>query len=351
MRLGMVAAGAAAVMMLAGCGSEGPEPSIVAESESSAPPGAAASGADLARLLPDVEADAVVTFGDVEGLASANGVAVPQHGDVAGLVEWAQAPGGTGVPVLLPGNLAEPRLGSHDGVAEELGVSLWGAQRYAGVDAAPTHVTLLDGDGLGDAMTEAMGDPVEGVWAVGGEEVRTDLSQRTDARPTGEALRLALTDSEHAIIASTESLARAGAAESSSISGGEVGEVGAVLDQLSADDVVSGVIAQVDPGSPGAPGANGVGFGSDDEGVFARLVLAYGDAAGAEAAVPGVEEALASGTTGTGRPWSDLLAVEAVTASGGTVVIEARFTLDQSPQNVATLIMQGPAELRGLPGR
>lgn len=63
-----------------------------------------------------------------------------------------------------------------------------------------------------------------------------------------------------------------------------------------------------------------------------------------------MEEALSDGTTGSGRPWSELFTVEAVTASDATVVVEARFTPDQSPQYLASLIMQGPAELRGLPG-
>lgn len=346
MRTGIAAAGIAALLVLVGC-SGGDDGSRGEGTTGASTQQSGGSAADLARLLPDAALDSmIITFGDVGEIAAANEVPVPADGDVDGLVAWAETGNGPGVPVLLPGQFRGDALASHDEYADELGVSLWGAQRYAGLDGPPTHVALLEGDDPGESISGALGDPDGDIWAIG-DEGRIDLTQRSVARPTGEAVRLAVTESGYAIIASSETLARAGAAESPTLA---VGELGAVIDQLADEEIVSGVIASADDGSS-APEVTGVGFGVDGahgDGVFARLVLGYGDDERAVNTVDDVREFFTDGATSTGQAWSDLLTVADVKAAGGTVVVEATFAEGQSPQSLVTLIMQGPT---GLPGR
>lgn len=366
MRRRLVTAGIAAMVVLGGCGGgqgTGQDDDGVGDVSAQQ---SGDSAADLVRLLPDVgPGSMLITFGDVDAIAVANGVPVPEDGDVDGLLAWGRSGEDSGVPVLLPGQLQGGVVSSHEEYAEELGVSLWGTERYAGVDSPPTHVTLLEIDDPGEKISGALGDPDGDIWALG-EEGRVDLTQTSVARPRGEALRLAVTDSGHAVISSHEKLAKTSVDESSSLATGEIGEV---IDRLSDEGIVSGVIASTSAGAgrggngdggdrgegDGGDGSSdtevaGVGFGVDGEhgdGVFARLVLGYGDDERASHMREDVREFFTDGETPTGQSWSGLITVADVEAVGSTVVVEVTFAEGQSPQSLVTLIMQGPT---GLPG-
>lgn len=318
------------VLVLAACGgaqesSPDPEPG---------PPASPQTAAALAGTLPDIDPtqSLVLHFGDVGAIAEANDVPVPVDGDVESLLAWART-GLADVPILLPSQLGPERLADHDQYAAELGVSLWQTQRYASVEAAPRRLTVLQGDLDERAVTDALGEPADGVWSAGGDELEVDLDDRTVARPLGEALRLGLRGDDQVVLATTEKLIGDAIDGRSTVREDEA--LAAALDALDSDELVSGLVIRgpVDDDLV----VNGAAFGGGPDGVVGRMVFGYADEDAAEEAVDDVE-AYFTQSAGRWGPWSERLTVDAVAADGRLVVVDVSFTEEQQPQSVVQLI-------------
>ncbi|GAA1737692.1 hypothetical protein [Aeromicrobium alkaliterrae] len=330
------------LLLVTACGGGGRSDGPEAEETAGGPAPTGDSLVDLVRTLPELpDADTfVVTFGDVEGIATANAVDVPTDGDLPSLLDWSLSAGADGVPVLLPSTLQEVNLNRHQELEAELGVSLWSTTRYAEVAAPPYRVAVLDGDHGEAELTEAIGEPDDGVWALGGDELEVDLANRTAARPLGEALRLATTQ-DGVAIASTATLAREAADAEGSLVDDDLDEVLTALDEV---DPVAGVAIRTDLGDEGLL-ANGAAYVVDGDAVVGRLVLGYPDDEDATAAASEVEEYFTDGKSLSGLPWSDLLTVEDVTAEGSVVVVDLSFAGDQRPAVLVQMLLGNVQDL------
>ncbi|WP_229055134.1 hypothetical protein [Aeromicrobium sp. Leaf350] len=329
-------------VLLAGCGGDpdDPDPGPSENTETDLPADDSLVG--LVRTLPELpDADTLtITFGDVEAIADANGVDTPTDGDLPSLLDWSLSGGTEGVPIVLPGVLQEVNLNRHQELEDELGVSLWSTTRYAEVAAPPYRVAVLDGDHGESELTEAIGEPDDGIWALGGEELEVDLQDRTAARPLGEALRLATTENGVAI-AATEELARGAADADGSLVDDDLDQVLTALDDI---DPVAGIAVRTVLGGAG-PSTNGAAYAVDGDEVVARLVLGYPGDEEAESAVADVEAYFTDDTSLSGQPWSDLLTVGDVSADGSVVVVDLTFPGEQRPVLLVQMLLGNVQDL------
>jgi hypothetical protein len=110
---------------------------------------------------------------------------------------------GPGVAALLPEAVSRQAVGNQPGLREELGFTLAEVTSFIESTALPNRFTVLNGTFDRDRLTEALGEPADGVWSLGGDDFARDPDAVSDVRPIGEALRLAARDGQVAVARST----------------------------------------------------------------------------------------------------------------------------------------------------
>jgi hypothetical protein len=232
---------------------------------------------------------------------------------------------------------------------EDVGWSILQVDSFAERNTPPDRVAVLTGDFDGDQLDEALDDAGDGVRVAGNPEGGIDPRNTTAARPIGETLWLALDDDRLTITANEDDMARArdaGGGEGTLAGDETVGTLAGALDD---HDVYSAMLeaneayltdfadrvlgegatpeqAEALGDRPRCEGVTGAAVGLADDGEpLVVLVLAHADESAAAANADVVATALdEDDIPTTGRPWSDLLAVESVEADGGAVVVTAR---------------------------
>lgn len=173
MRIRLLLLPLAVVALLAGCSGD-PEPT---EPEPTTAPTPAIEGFSIERLvahLPALEGQTVVSVGDVEAATELAGLERPAEPG-AGLADWVSATSGitSGAVASLP--WPEPlgilQLGAHEEFVAAVGFGIPQIDAFVAAAAPPSSFTLVDGRFDPAAITAALGEPEDGIWAQPGEEL------------------------------------------------------------------------------------------------------------------------------------------------------------------------------------
>lgn len=249
--------------------------------------------------------------------------------------------GSSPVAVTPPEASHVDRMGEIDAFADEVGWDVFDVHEYIELMAQPSVITVMDGDFDGDAMTEAMGEPEDGVWQLGNENGDLDLEDTSTARPLGEPLWLRL-DDERLTIARTAGDMAAAVGDEPSETVADDPVMVALADGLSGAGVYSAMLYSggmpADPGRatpqqaeqaceqalPEAFGGVAAGI-ADDDGPVVVLVFAHTDEGAADANAEALRSLVEEGDSlTTQEPWSDVLSVDEVGAEGNLTVARLR---------------------------
>lgn len=153
----------------------------------------------MLAALPEPDGDGVVvTFGDFTAVASAGLDRPAEIGDE--LRAWLIATSGTAVDATVsvpwPESLGIVDGSAADGVfVESVGFDVRDVDAYLEVSVPPSQMLLVDGEFDLAAVGAALGDPVDGVWAQEGEDLRPNLENLGRPDQIGRPVRLAGDDS------------------------------------------------------------------------------------------------------------------------------------------------------------
>lgn len=184
---------ALAGVLLAGCvASPGP-----AETSSPAPTSAPVEGFSVEALVagvPAIDGTVLISVGDVE--AAADLVDVPRPtGAGAELLEWLMATTGItvgdAVSLPWPSSLGYLRAAQHEDYIAATGFGIPDVDAFLEMSAPPTSFTILDGAFDTAAISSALGEPVEGIWAQPGEELAPQLGGPGVPDQLGRPVRVA----------------------------------------------------------------------------------------------------------------------------------------------------------------
>jgi hypothetical protein len=139
--------------------------------------------------------------GDLDRATSLSGVSRPTSlSDTDGVQHWMYALAG-GVPkeptptvIPFPTQLYSRDVAEIGDIHDELGWTLLDVHRFTTLSVLPESLTVIAADVSAGDLTKATGDPVDGVWRLGGEDGSVSVSDITPARPLGESLRMGLHD-------------------------------------------------------------------------------------------------------------------------------------------------------------
>lgn len=201
-----------ALALLAGCTASA-EPSPEPTGAGAPDPAVTPDGFSLERLLvatPDLGANAIVSYADVAAAAEHAGLARPE-GSLGDLAGWVYDLSGTGaddvVSVPWPASLGVADLARHEEFVAAAGFGLADVDAFAEVAAPPRVFTVAHGSFDVDAITAALGEPVDGVWAQDGEELVSDLDGPRAIDRLGRPVRIA-GDDEVLVLTLERDLAR-----------------------------------------------------------------------------------------------------------------------------------------------
>lgn len=298
---------AAAAFLLAGCAATGSG-------------GAGPAAADFEGELAYVPAGGDISYGDIEAAQAALGV------EGGGTLRDVYGPLAVELGFITPEAFSWYKVDIAGDVAKVLGLSLADVERFVETGGMSDAVLAFGApDDAAERLTEALGEPVDGVWKNGDEDGAVDLD-------LGEAAmfsqRIALID-DRVVIASTE-------AALESVRGGETASADeqavAAARALDERGVVSARIHPTEDGS--LADYLGAGVAKDSEGVLVHIVaVTEGDA---EKLGELLREFYEQGSTLQGdpiaelsdeiegTPYSEYFTVEEVTVDGDTVVVDAR---------------------------
>jgi hypothetical protein len=295
----------------------------------------------------------MVAFGDLAAAADLAGVDLSEADvdadDPRPLLEMlnailGQASPDTPVAALPPEAAHTERLNDIGEFVAEVGWNVFEVDRFVEYQVPPNVVTVMEGRFDEDRLTEALGEPDDGVWQVGDPDGDLDLRDISAARPLGEPLWLSLVDDRLVVTRTAEDMeaVRDGGGDRGTL--GDDADLKALADALDAEDVysaqfyggpLSADMARATPAQAEAlceeslPEAfSNVAAGIADDG-DPMLILAYthgdDDAAGANAeALEGlVEDGMSLQTR---EPWSEMFEVDSVETEGSLVVARLRFT-------------------------
>lgn len=305
-------------------------------------------------LPPDADDGVLtVTFGDLARAAELAGVELPAVRDagtdeqidvlnaITGVMFDEDDPGEP-VGVLPPEAAHIQELAGIDEFTAEVGWNVFDVQQFVEVPFPPDDVTVLRGDFDEDALTEAMGEPEDGVWVVGTPGELT-IEDRSPARPIGEALWLSL-DGDRLIVAKTEEgMAVARGGDGPTIGDDEV--LTSLAGALDGAGAYSGMLARGEMGGGAMAGGRltpeqaeaacegalqtpfaGVAAGiTDDDGPVFLFAYATADEDAAAATAAEVEQLVTEGESLiTQEPWSERFTFDSAGTDGNVAVVRLR---------------------------
>lgn len=329
------------------------------DDDSSGGGGAAGDGiaAQLASLPARSGSDAAtVAFGDLAQAAELAGVELTgsPDGDLAdddlqALLRTLNAVTGgplgeserSSVAAVTPEAAHAERLQELAAFVDEVGWSVFDVDRFVEYQVPPNIVTVMEGRFDEDRLTEALGEPDDGVWVVGNPE-GLSVDETSPARPIGEALWISLVDDDRLIVTRTaEDMEAVRSGDGESLADADA--LAALAEALDGEDVYSAVLydgptgADLGRSSPEDAEAMcrealpepvvGVGTGiTDDDGPVMVVAHLHVDGAAAGANAEALEALVTDGASmRTRQPWSESLEVDSVEADGNVTV--ARFRL------------------------
>lgn len=269
--------------------------------------------------LPAPDGAVAVTYADLD--AAGEHLDVERADDEAAW--WAEAglgaDGAGGLGIAPPQSFGWDRTDAAE-VAEVLGISLADVGRFAETGEGAGAVLVVDApDGAAAKLSDALGEPVDGVWEFGGDGA-VDL-----ASPLGPAgmygLRIAEVDGR-LVIGSTRATVegvRDGELDTLDSDDG-VRELAEALDGLGA---FAASIHEAGPSPLGELQLLGAGVSGDGDATRVHIVGYAADEAAATAAAETARTAFESGTTLSGTPIAELLTLDDVAASGRVVTVTA----------------------------
>jgi hypothetical protein len=312
--------------------------------------------------LPDNGEDQTIVWGDLARAAEIAGLDRPTYpADEQAMVDYLMTVTGTrseetdtGTPVaVMPPEAAHAESAADQtAFVDDVGWSLLQVDRFVERQSPPDSITVLDGDFDEDALTDALGEPTDGVWEAGsGEPGEVDVAGSTPARPLGESLWLALAGDGGPLTVTRDP------GTSAEVGDALAGDADGVLD----DDVSLAALATAldDQSAYGAlllrPGINGVsalgqsvspeqaeqlcdqllpqptaavatGVTADDDGPVILIALAHVSAEAASANADALEEMVTNGSSIlSNEPWSERLELDGVETTGHDLVVVARL--------------------------
>jgi hypothetical protein len=350
------------VALIAGACSDGDDSGGSGQSGGSGGSGASGEGLEtiagaLAAVPESREESETVLWGDMARAAELAGLERPDDpGDTDAVVDYVQSlttgriDADTTSPVLVlpPEAAGVDRVNELDAFADEVGWSILDVDRFIERQTEPDVVTVLEGGFQESAMSEALGEPSDGLWVAGHRdagEFEIDIADRTVARPLGESLWLGLDGNRLAVARSRDSAeaARGNGSEAATLADDEAfAALGAALD---AEDPYAAMLVRpglaIDPvdmrATPEQADAlcdvalpeatTGVATGlADDDGPVYLVALAHDSSAAAAANAEAFEDVVASGTSAATRePWSDMVTLDGVEVTGDDRVVVARL--------------------------
>jgi hypothetical protein len=156
----------------------------------------AADGFSVTALLaatPEVDGTVLISAADVEGATQDAGLERPLDTGAAFLTWLTDSTGveqGAAVAIPWPNSLGVQYAAQHQDFVEAVGFGIPQVDAFLEVSAPPTRVALLDGRFDPAAVSAAIGEPVDGVWAQDGEELATDLEHRLAPDELGRPVRV-----------------------------------------------------------------------------------------------------------------------------------------------------------------
>lgn len=296
----------------------------------------------LAELPAEVgEGEVMVVTADLQAATEAAALERPDTPETLAVRDWLLPLTGNPatieqLPVFVP--LGEvfnpPYLGRHEEFVDELGWSVTEVDAFVEASAPPQMFAVVTGDFADDAPSGQPG--AEGVVTVGqGEDLATDLEDRTIARPLGGPLhqvrkeqRLAVTRSSgqarawasgpeetladhEALAAAAGALDEAGVYSAVLLAGSSM-TLQAALGQNASKSALEELEEEYRDMLPTTPfTAVGVGWSTDDSG-GARVTVAYTfpDEDAAEQGLTALERQLEEGDSIRGRPLVELVTLQ-----------------------------------------
>lgn len=296
-----------------------------------------------------------VQYSDLDRATAAAGLErpAPDATDIDDLLPWLRAltsPIGeeddASSAALLPSMaLPSQQFQSHDEMVDELGFGVGQVRAFVEYLVPPEQFVVFASDAEASDLSAAMGEPVEGVWAIGPADGDISVADRTAARPVGESLRFAFDDGRIAASRTTPPIVDWLDSGGATLADDE--DLVAVAASLDDAGVYAAILLGGD-NSAGVPGPEfqlrefeAVGFGVatvDDE---ARIVIAYAhdDVDDAEANRAALEAILESGTSRQGRPYDEIVRPITVETDGPMLV--ATLELRDLPPSAIWAIVWG----------
>jgi hypothetical protein len=334
--------------------------------------GGGAVGDRLEQLpLPsslDSEAIFSVGYGDLAEAASLAEVELSGSADGGGDVDQMlqQVLAMTGGPLgdderspvvaLTPEAAHIERLVDVQEFIDEVGWSVFDVRQFVESQTQPDMVTVMEGEFDEDRITEALGEPEDGVWVAGDPE-GLDIGGSSAARPIGEPLWLSLVDDRLVVARTAEDMDAVRSSDGPSVADDEV--MAGLAEGLDGAGVYSALLYRGDLAFPGTGSATpdevearcedalpepfvGVGVGiADDDGPVVVLTYVHTDDSAAEAtaeALQGLVEDSASASDG--QPWSEIFEIDEIGADGNVTVARLRPTDPGSAAIWRQLVLQ-----------
>lgn len=274
--------------------------------------------AGLLAAVPLVDGPVLVSAADVDAAAEAAGLERPTEVDDA-LLDWITTMSGirVGDAVSVPWaeSLAIAFAARHDEYVASVGFGIPDVTAFLEVGAPPSRFAIFDGEFDLAAVTAAIGDPVDGLWAQPGDDLAVDLELRNRPDPLGRPVRVVGDESRLAMTLSTPSARQYLA--------GEAGDWADLLALAEALDDAGVQVAQL-----WAAGDDVVGVGIDlaapGEAVVVRIHADDATAAAAAEAVVGLDDGSAH--------------VAAAEASGRAVLSRIEWTDPTAPAALWSLL-------------
>ena len=225
-----------------------------------------------------------------------------------------------------------------DEFRDEVGWSVLDVDSFVEYQVPPRNVTVMAGDFDEDRLSEALGEPDDGVWVIGDPDGDLQIEDTSPARPLGEPLWLSLVDGR-LVVTRTEEAMDAVRSDDGKTLGDDV-FFRPLAEALDGEDVYSAMLtgpvmadprvapSQCDAFLPRPFGGVAAAI-ADDHGPVVVLAYVHDGADAAEANAEALEQLVDDGRSIAGRqPWSEYFEVDDISTDKNVLVARLRVTED-----------------------